>query len=315
MTGLIAGGGTVLLNRLSERIDSVKKRWGISSLFSRGSIDESLWESLEEVLITGDVGVDMTERIIGSLRSRVSRGSSDRDILQMLSSVLCEMVLEVEGTGQPIRFSSSPTVVLLVGVNGSGKTTTAAKLSWKIGQEGRKAILAAADTFRAGAVEQLRIWGDRAGVRVVAHAPGGDPGAVVFDAIKAVEAGGYDCLIVDTAGRLHNRSNLMEEMSKIDRIIEKNCEGWQRETLLVIDAVSGQNGLRQVEAFGKAVPISGLIVTKYDHTAKGGVILSAGHQLGVPVRYVGIGEAMEDMVLFRPEEFVGALLESSEREV
>ncbi|HPA59428.1 MAG TPA: signal recognition particle receptor subunit alpha, partial [Synergistales bacterium] len=141
------------MNRLSERIDSVKKRWGISSLFSRGSIDESLWESLEEVLITGDVGVDMTERIIGSLRSRVSRGSSDRDILQMLSSILCEMVSEVEGTGQPIRFSSAPTVVLLVGVNGSGKTTTAAKLSWKIGQEGRKAILAAADTFRAGAVE------------------------------------------------------------------------------------------------------------------------------------------------------------------
>nr|HPQ78671.1 signal recognition particle-docking protein FtsY [Synergistales bacterium] len=181
-------------------------------------------------------------------------------------------------------------------------------------QEGRKAVLAAADTFRAGAVEQLTIWGDRAGVRVVAHAPGGDPGAVVFDAIRAVEAGGHDCLIVDTAGRLHNRSNLMEEMSKIARIIEKNCEGWQRETFLVIDAVSGQNGLRQVEAFGKTVPISGLIVTKYDHTAKGGVILSAGHQLGVPVRYVGIGEAMEDLVLFRPEEFVDALLESNDRE-
>ena len=304
----------VLFSGLREHLDRVSERWGIPAILSGPSRDGILWESLEELLLAGDVGVSMTERIIDSLRAKAAARGTNVDEASLLSTVLCEMISEVKGTGEPIRFLSAPTVVMLIGVNGSGKTTTAAKLAWGLGREGRKTLLAAADTFRAGAAEQLRVWGERAGVRVVTHPSGGNPGAVVFDAIKATEARGYDCLIVDTAGRLHNRSNLMEEMARISDIIEKNCASWARETFLVIDAVTGQNGLRQVEAFGKVVPITGLVMTKYDHTAKGGVILSAGHELGVPIRYVGLGEGLEDLVLFRPDEFVEALLKNTGRE-
>lgn len=304
----------VLFSGLREHLDRASERWGIPAIFSDPSRDGILWESLEELLLAGDVGVSMTERIIDSLRAKAAARGTNVDEASLLSTVLCEMISEVKGTGEPIRFLSAPTVVMLIGVNGSGKTTTAAKLAWSLGREGRETLLAAADTFRAGAAEQLRVWGERAGVRVVTHPSGGNPGAVVFDAIKATEARGYDCLIVDTAGRLNNRSNLMEEMARISDIIEKNCASWVRETFLVIDAVTGQNGLRQVEAFGKVVPITGLVMTKYDHTAKGGVILSAGHELGVPVRYVGLGEGMEDLVLFRPDEFVEALLKNTGRE-
>lgn len=304
-----------MFSRLSERLGIAREKWGLRALFAGRSRNGIPWESLEEVLIAGDVGVTMTDRVIDALRLKVSAGGPDVDPARLLSVVLRDMLLEVKGTGEPIRFSSSPTAVLLVGVNGSGKTTTAAKLSWSLGREGRKTILAAADTFRAGAVEQLRIWGERAGARVVSHPSKGDPGAVVFDAIKATEAKGYDCLIVDTAGRLHNRGNLMEEMARISGIIDKNCPGWVRESFLVIDAVSGQNGLKQVEAFGKVVPLTGLVMTKYDHTAKGGVILSACQELGVPVRYIGLGEGMEDLVLFDPGEFVEALLGDTREEV
>lgn len=304
-----------MFSKLSERLGRVREKWGIQALFSERSRNGISWESLEEVFIAGDVGVTMTERVIDTLRAKVSVSGPDVDPAKLLSVVLRDMLLEVKGTGEPIRFSSAPTAVLLVGVNGSGKTTTAAKLSWNLGREGRKTILAAADTFRAGAVEQLRIWGERAGARVVSHPSKGDPGAVVFDAIKATEARGCDCLIVDTAGRLHNRDNLMEEMARVSGIIDKNCAGWVRESFLVIDAVSGQNGLKQVEAFGKVVPLTGLVMTKYDHTAKGGVILSAGHELGVPVRYIGLGEGMEDLVLFHPGEFVEALIADVRKEV
>ncbi len=308
-------GEAAMLSGLSGRLAKVREKLGIQALFSRRSGENFPWELIEEILITGDVGVAMTERVIGELRLKVSASGPDSDPARLLSMVLRDMLLEVKGTGEPILFSSAPTVVLLVGVNGSGKTTTAAKLSWNLGREGRKTILAAADTYRAGAVEQLRIWGERAGARVVSHLSKGDPGAVVFDAIKATEAKGYDCLIVDTAGRLHNRENLMEEMARVSGIIDKNCAGWVRESFLVIDTVSGQNGLKQVEAFGKVVPLTGLVMTKYDHTAKGGVILSAGHELGVPVRYIGLGEGMEDLVLFHPGEFVEALIADVRKEV
>lgn len=303
-----------MLSSLRERLGRVSERWGIPTILPHRSRDGISWESLEELLLAGDVGISMTERIIDSLHAKAAVRGANVDEVSLLSTVLREIISEVKGTGEPIYFSSAPTVVMLIGVNGSGKTTTAAKLAWNLGLEDRKTILAAADTFRAGAIEQLRVWGEKAGVRVVSHPSGGDPGAVVFDAIKAAEARGYDCLIVDTAGRLHNRSNLMEEMARISGIIEKNCAGWVRESFLVIDAVTGQNGLRQVEAFGKVIPVTGLVMTKYDHTAKGGVILSAGHELGVPVRYVGLGEGLEDLVPFNPDEFVEALLKNPGRE-
>ena len=297
-----------MYGKLNEKLEAVRRKWAIKGLFARGARDDTFWESLEEILISGDVGSRQTEEIILSLRERTSSDTSDSEALGTLSSILCERLRAVEGTGMPVRFSTGPTVVMLNGVNGSGKTTTAAKLAWILGNEGKKVLIAAADTFRAGAVEQLNVWGSRAGVRVISHTHGGDPGAVVFDAIRAVEAGNFDCLIVDTAGRLHNKTNLMEELSKISRIIDRNCQGWTLESFLVVDAVSGQNGLKQAEVFGGTVPLTGLIITKYDHAAKGGIILSAGNELGLPVRYVGIGENMDDLKLLEPEEFVNALL-------
>lgn len=302
-----------MFGKLNEKLEGLRRKWSIKDLFSRGSRDIDFWESLEEMLISGDVGYKQTEEILLSLRQRIRNDTGNSEALGILSSILSAKLREMKGTGMPVRFSGAPTVVLLTGVNGSGKTTTAAKLSWILRNEGKKVLIAAADTFRAGAVEQLNIWGSRAGVRVIAHPAGGDPGAVVFDAIRSVEAGRFDCLVVDTAGRLQNKTNLMEELSKIARIIDRNCNGWTLESFLVVDAVSGQNGLKQAEVFGGSVSLTGLIITKYDHAARGGIILSAGYEMGLPVRYVGVGEDIGDLVLFQPEEFVDALLGRQER--
>ncbi len=302
-----------MFGKLNEKLEGLRRKWSIKDLFSRGSRDIDFWESLEEMLISGDVGYKQTEEILLSLRQRIRNDTGNSEALGILSSILSAKLREMKGTGMPVRFSGAPTVVLLTGVNGSGKTTTAAKLSWILRNEGKKVLIAAADTFRAGAVEQLNIWGSRAGVRVIAHPAGGDPGAVVFDAIRSVEAGQFDCLVVDTAGRLQNKTNLMEELSKIARIIDRNCNGWTLESFLVVDAVSGQNGLKQAEVFGGSVSLTGLIITKYDHAARGGIILSAGYEMGLPVRYVGVGEDIGDLVLFQPEEFVDALLGRQER--
>lgn len=300
----------IVFPSIDASLEPVRRRWSLFRLFS-GEMPENLfWDSLEEALISGDVGVQQTEEIMCDLRKKIksSRGIRREDAMIFLARILIDRIASFKGTGEPIRHGALPTVVLLLGVNGSGKTTTAAKLAWNLQKDNRKVLLAAADTFRAGAAEQLKVWGERSNTRVVAHEPGGDPGAVVFDAIQAVKAGTHDFLIVDTAGRLHTKSNLMEELIKVKRVIDRNCPDWPVENLLVIDGVSGQNGFRQAEAFGMALPLTGVVITKYDHTAKGGIILSVGRELALPVRYVGLGEGIEDLRLFEPAPFVGALL-------
>lgn len=299
-----------MFSSIDSSLEPVRRRWNLFSLFSSEVPDSLFWESLEETLISGDVGVQQTEEIISDLREKIgsARGIKREESTVFLAKILADRIASFEGTGEPVRFGSKPTVVMLLGVNGSGKTTTAAKLAWNLQNLNKKVLLAAADTFRAAATEQLKVWGERSGTRVIAHEPGGDPGAVVFDAIKAVGAGGYDCLIIDTAGRLHTKSNLMEELIKIKRIIDRNCQDWVIETLLVIDGISGQNGFRQAEAFGATVPLTGVVISKYDHTAKGGIILSVSRDLAMPVRYVGLGEGVEDLKLFEPGSFVNALL-------
>jgi len=299
-----------LVSNIRTNIGMVTKRWNLFKLFSSEIHDSDFWDSLEETLISGDVGVDLTGEIIRDLREKSGsfRSMDQGKGLALLAGILSSHLSAVKGTGEPVRFGESPTAVMLLGVNGSGKTTTAAKMAWNLQKEGKKVILAAADTYRAAATDQLKTWGELSGTRVVAHATGGDPGAVVFDAIRAAKAGGHDCLIIDTAGRLHTRSNLMEELKKMMRIIEGNCAEWIVESLLVIDAVTGQNGFRQAEAFGNTISLTGAVITKYDHTAKGGIILSVGRELGLPVRYVGLGEGIEDLRLFEPEAFVEALL-------
>ena len=299
-----------MFSRIDSSLEPVRRRWNLFRLFSSEVPDGLFWESLEETLIAGDVGVQQTEEIIFDLRQKIesARGVKREESTVFLAKILAERITSFEGTGEPIRFGPKPTAVMLLGVNGSGKTTTAAKLAWNLQTVRKKVLLAAADTFRAAATDQLKAWGEKSGTRVIAHEPGGDPGAVVFDAIKAVNAGGYDCLIIDTAGRLHTKSNLMEELIKIKRVIDLNCQGWVIETLLVIDGISGQNGFRQAEAFGTTVPLTGGVISKYDHTAKGGIILSVGRDLALPVRYIGLGEGVEDLKLFEPGAFVNALL-------
>lgn len=299
---------------IEKSLDTVRRKWNLFRLFSDEFPEELFWESLEETLISGDVGIKQTEDIIGDLKEAVrssrgfSKGPGKDEATLLLAGILTERIMALRGTGDPVRFGSQPTVVILLGVNGSGKTTTAAKLAWNLQKEGKKVLLAAADTFRAAASDQLMIWAERSGTRVISQGLQGEPGAVVYDAVQAANAGGYDCLIIDTAGRIHTRTNLMEELSKIGRIIDKNCRNWLTESLLVIDAVSGQNGFRQAEAFGRVLSLTGTVITKYDHTAKGGVILSVGSDLGLPVRYVGLGEGIEDLRLFDPAAFVDALL-------
>lgn len=299
-----------MVSNIRTNIGSISRRWNLFRLFSSEIDDVDFWDSLEETLISGDVGVDLTGEIIRDLREKspFSRSMDRGKGLSLLAGILSSHLSAVKGTGEPVRFGESPTAVMFLGVNGSGKTTTAAKMAWNLQKEGKKVILAAADTYRAAATDQLKTWGERSGTRVVAHAAGGDPGAVVFDAIRAARAGGYDCLIIDTAGRLHTRSNLMEELKKMTRIIEGKCAEWIVESLLVIDAVTGQNGFRQAEAFGNTTSLTGAVITKYDHTAKGGIILSVGRELGLPVRYVGLGEGIDDLKLFEPDAFVEALL-------
>ncbi|MDO9508828.1 MAG: signal recognition particle-docking protein FtsY [Thermovirgaceae bacterium] len=299
-----------MFSNIDASLEPVRRKWNLFRLFSGEVPTESFWDSLEETLISGDAGIELTGEIIRNLREKSGffRAMNRENGLSLLAGVLYEHLAAVKGTGEPVRFGQAPTVVLLLGVNGSGKTTTAAKMAWNLQKEGKKVILAAADTFRAAAADQLKAWGERSGTRVVTHAPGGDPGAVVFDAIQAAKAGGHDCLVIDTAGRLHTKANLMEELIKMTRIIERNCPEWIVESLLVIDAVTGQNGFRQAQAFGNAIPLTGAVISKYDHTAKGGIILSVGRELGLPVRYVGLGEGIEDLKLFEPEEFVDALL-------
>ncbi|HIW74169.1 MAG TPA: signal recognition particle-docking protein FtsY [Firmicutes bacterium] len=270
-------------------------------------IDEELFEELEEILIMGDAGANTAAHICGELRRKVKeRGITDPGEVRAL---LKETVAELLRGGQEMQLSTKPSVILVIGVNGVGKTTTIGKLAARYKAEGKKVILAAADTFRAAAIEQLDIWADRAGAEIVRHAPNSDPAAVVFDAAAAARARGADILICDTAGRLHNKKNLMDELSKIGRVLDRELPGADKEVLLVLDATTGQNAVNQAREFKNAAGITGIVLTKLDGTARGGVILAIREDLGVPVKFVGVGEGVDDLQPFDPDDFARALFE------
>ena len=269
-----------------------------------GGGDATSWDEVEETLIAGDVGATLAMDVVERARRRRDPGGSEAAVRAELAALLAPRL----GAWEPARGpAGAPAVILVVGVNGTGKTTTIGKLASRYRSEGRSVILAAADTFRAAAIDQLRIWAERAGTPVVAHAPGADPGAVVYDALDAAVARGADLVIADTAGRLHTKSNLMDELSKIRRIIGKRLPDARPETLFVLDATTGQNGLSQAKAFHEAVGLTGIVLTKLDSTAKGGIVFAIEESLGVPVRFIGVGEKAGDLVPFEPDAFVAAL--------
>ena len=269
-----------------------------------GGADGPAWDDVEETLIAGDVGASLAIDVVERARKRRDPAGPEAAVRAELSALLVRRDLAWEPRS---AVADGPAVVLIVGVNGTGKTTTIGKLATRYAAEGRSIILAAADTFRAAAIDQLRIWADRSKVPMIAHAPGADPGAVVYDALDAAVARGADLVIADTAGRLHTKSNLMDELTKIRRIIDKRLPGAQPETLFVLDATTGQNGLAQAVAFHEAVGLTGIVLTKLDSTAKGGIVFAIEHALDVPVRFVGVGESAGDLIVFDPDAFVEAL--------
>ncbi|MCL4875707.1 MAG: signal recognition particle-docking protein FtsY [Anaerolineae bacterium] len=273
------------------------------------AVTEETWEDMEALLLQADLGVATTTELIENLQGRVRREGITRT--EQLNVALKDELIKLLKEPTPLNLSGRAlSVVLIVGVNGSGKTTTIGKLSRRMQLNNRKVIIAAADTFRAAAIDQLEIWGQRAGVTVVAGKPNSDPGAVVYDAVQAAQARNAEILIVDTAGRLHSNYNLMQELTKIRNVIRKLIPDAPHETLLVLDGTTGQNALVQAKKFMEAVEISGLIITKLDSTAKGGMIFAIQQELGLPIHYVGLGEAIEDLVFFEPKKFVDSLFES-----
>jgi len=284
----------------------------VAELFTRETLDEEIWDDLEEALLGADVGVQTTDEILDTLRRQVDSGSirTNSELKQALQQALVDR-LSSEAESQPLLVDGL-NVVLIVGVNGVGKTTSIVKLANLWTQEGHKVLLAGGDTFRAAAIEQLKIWGDRADVMVVAHQPGADPGAVVFDAITAAKARGANIVLVDTAGRLHTKTNLMEELRKIRRVIDRH--GAERiSSILVLDATTGQNGISQAKNFRDAAGLDGIILTKLDGTARGGVIFPIVRELNLPILFIGTGETLEDISAFEPDAFVSALLKEPNR--
>jgi fused signal recognition particle receptor len=276
------------------------------SLFDRASIGKEVWEELEELLISADVGVATTAKIIGTIRQRVSEEKLDGS---QVGAVLREEMVKIL-TVPPLRNTADivpPEVILVVGVNGSGKTTSIAKLAYRMKKEGKRVLLAAADTFRAAAIDQLKKQGERVGVDVIAHQPGADPGAVVYDTLQAAQNRQVDIVIIDTAGRLHTKFNLMEELKKVRRVAAKLDASAPHEVLLVLDATTGQNGLIQARYFTEAVGVTGIFVAKLDGTAKGGIVLAICDEIKVPVQLIGVGEGLDDMVDFDPAAFAEAL--------
>jgi fused signal recognition particle receptor len=269
-----------------------------------GPIDDATWDDVEETLIAGDVGASLAMRVVERARARRDTGGAEAAVQAELAALL--VTRDGDWSPQP-SVAGGPAVILVVGVNGTGKTTTIGKLAARYAAEGRSVLLAAADTFRAAAIDQLRIWAERADVPVVAHAPNADPGAVVYDALDAAIARGADLVIVDTAGRLHTKSNLMDELAKVRRVVDKRVPGAVPETLFVLDATTGQNGLSQAKAFHQSVGLTGVALTKLDSTAKGGIVFAIENELGIPVRFVGVGEKIGDLLPFDPTAFVEAL--------
>ena len=274
-------------------------------------IDEDLFDQLEETMIIGDMGAETSIEICDQLRKRVKeRGITDpKQIMGLIQEIIGEML----GEDQTLQLQTKPSVIMVIGVNGAGKTTTIGKLCHQLKEDGKKVIVAAADTFRAAAIDQLEVWTDRAGVELVKHAEGSDPAAVVYDAIEAAKARNCDVLICDTAGRLHNKKNLMQELAKINRIIENKAAGCDKEILLVLDATTGQNAVNQARLFKEVADITGIVLTKLDGTAKGGIIVSIKNELEIPVKLIGVGEKIDDLQPFHARDFVNALFETEER--
>ena len=282
----------------------------ILPLLGRDRLDPSSVSELEEALLGADVGVRMTERLIRSVEQSSSRGTAVRERLEQ--EVLAILTAPARAEASAPAVSAKPHVIMIVGVNGVGKTTTIGKLAARFRGQGKRTLLVAGDTFRAAAIEQLTVWAERTGSDLVRQQHGGDPGAVVYDGLRAAAARGVDVVIVDTAGRLHTKTNLMEELRKIRRVAAREIPGAPQETLLVIDAVTGQNGIAQARAFLEHLDVSGVVLTKLDGTAKGGVVVAIAGELGIPIRYVGVGEGVDDLREFDPAEFAAALLAPAE---
>ncbi len=301
-----------LFRRLRESMAKTRQALGSeiqATLF--GVLDEQTWERLEEALIMADVGASTTAAVVQTLETEASEGKLEGG--EALSQRLIELLAQTATVGDArIDIRPQPTVILAVGVNGTGKTTTIGKLAWHLREElGRSVLLGAADTFRAAAAEQLEGWAGRAGCEIVTGPAGSDPGAVAFDAIAQARARGIDVVIIDTAGRLHTQDDLMGELSKVRRVIARQLEGAPHETLLTIDATTGQNGLRQAKLFAEAADVTGVVLTKLDGTARGGIALAIAQELGLPVKLIGVGESVEDLRPFDPQDFAGALIAES----
>ncbi len=294
-----------LKNGLKKTRDNITKRID-GLLVSFGKIDEELFEELEEILITSDIGVETSLRIIEELKLKVQK-EKITDAIQV-KSILKEELVNILGEEKPImKLDTKPSVIVVLGVNGAGKTTSIGKICHILKHQGKRVMVAAADTFRAAAIDQLEIWAKRAGVDIIKHTEGSDPSAVVYDAIAAAKARDFDIIVCDTAGRLHTKKNLMEELKKIFRIIKRELPDADIETLLVLDATTGQNAVSQAKNFTEASGVTGLVLTKLDGTAKGGVVLSIKAELGIPVKFIGVGEQIDDLQPFNPAEFTDAL--------
>ena len=284
-------------NAIFGQIDNVLKAFV--------KVDEELLEELEELLITSDVGVNATEEIIERLREQIKDGRlKEKDqVVDALKEILTDMI----GEGGELELTTTPSIILVIGVNGAGKTTSIGKISNRLIKKGKRVVVAAADTFRAAAIDQLGVWCERSGAEIVKQNEGSDPAAVVYDAISYAKKRKADVLIIDTAGRLHNKTNLMNELAKINRVIDKECPGAARENLLVLDATTGQNAILQAKEFRQAAEITGLVLNKLDGTAKGGIVISIKNELNIPVKFIGVGEKIDDMQEFKADEFVEAL--------
>ena len=284
-------------NAIFGQIDNVLKAFV--------KVDEELLEELEELLIMSDVGVNATEEIIERLREQIKDGRLKEK--EQVTAALKEILTDMIGAGGDLNLSTTPSIILVIGVNGAGKTTSIGKISNRLIKRGKRVVVAAGDTFRAAAIDQLGVWCERSGADIVKQNEGSDPAAVVYDAIQYAKKRKADVLIIDTAGRLHNKTNLMNELAKINRVIDKECPDAARENLLVLDATTGQNAILQAKEFRQAANITGLVLNKLDGTAKGGIVISIKNELGIPVKFIGVGEKIDDMQEFNADEFVEAL--------
>lgn len=275
-------------------------------IFQRPAIDEDMLEELEEALILSDIGMDTTEKIISQLRSdiKTEKLATPEAVKAQIEKIISDLITREEGMKLSDQY---PLVILMIGVNGAGKTTSMGKIAHRLKEQGRSVMFAAGDTFRAAAIEQLEIWGERAGVPVIKHQEGADPSAVIYDAIQAAKARNIDVLICDTAGRLQNKRNLMNELEKMNKIIEREYPEASKETLLVLDAATGKNAISQAKEFGETAALTGIVLTKLDGTAKGGIVITLADQFDVPVKFIGVGEGMDDLQEFDPEAFAEAL--------